>query len=282
MSPFSALDLLAIQGLAFRGFDARHVETPHGPVYVLDARGRGRAGTVVVLHGLGSAAADSAPLLLRLLPHFRRVLALDLPGHGRSLVPDQVDLRGSAEGAVIEALDTLLDSPALVVGNSLGGLVAARFALARPQHVAGLLLLSPAGAPLDQAQFATLLHPFRQPELATCHSFLERALGGPHPFTALLAPAFRHRARQPGLRSLVTAMDHSDLLTADDVARLPTRTLVAWGTQEQVLPLANRDFYARHLPAGATVEAPSGWCHASVLRQPAAVARLLLRFASNS
>lgn len=44
-----------------------------------------------------------------------------------------------------EALDALLPEPAIVCGNSLGGAVALHYALARPEKVLGLVLLSPAG-----------------------------------------------------------------------------------------------------------------------------------------
>src|SRR5688500_4740288 len=105
--------------LKARGFASRRVELPNGRVHVFDAKGRGTLPTVVVLHGIGSAAVQFARLLVALRPHVRRVLAPDLPGHGFSdesripLVPELLFV------TVRELLERLTDEPIVLVGNSL-------------------------------------------------------------------------------------------------------------------------------------------------------------------
>jgi abhydrolase domain-containing protein 6 len=99
---------------------------------------------VVLVHGLGGAAlnwVDVAPLLAERY----RVLVPDLPGHGLSTplaaVPnlavfaDRIALVAEREGML----------PATIVGHSLGGVVALRLALRRPDDVTGLVLASAAG-----------------------------------------------------------------------------------------------------------------------------------------
>lgn len=279
MTVVDTLDRLAALSLRPLGFVGRSVPTDHGPLFALDGRGRGERHTLVVLHGLGSVAADCAPVLLSLLPSFRRLIALDLPGHGRSPLPTGPDQRAAVEAAVVQALQALCDEPVILVGNSLGGLFAARAALHRPEQVAGLVLLSPAGAPLSPDQLGTLLSPFRGADRATSRHFLEQAIGGPHPLADLILPAFRLRLERPGVRRFVEAVQPHHLLSAEEVGALPRRTLVLWGGEERILPPDNLDFLRRHLPPGAQVELPPGWCHAPMLRQPAAVAARLLRFA---
>jgi pimeloyl-ACP methyl ester carboxylesterase len=56
-------------------------------MHALAAPGRGPLPTIVLLHGLGSAAVHLGPLLNPLRAHTRGVVALDLPGHGDSAVP---------------------------------------------------------------------------------------------------------------------------------------------------------------------------------------------------
>lgn len=81
------------------------------------------------------------------------------------------------------------------------------------------------------------------------------------------------------MRGFVEAIEQGHLLAAEEVGRLPAQTLLLWGGEERILPSDNLDFLSRHLPPGARVELPPGWCHAPMLRQPTAVSDRLLRFA---
>jgi pimeloyl-ACP methyl ester carboxylesterase len=81
------------------------------------------------------------PLIHR-VARARRAVALDLPGHGRSAgrtagVDDWVAAIGAAAGA-------LCLGPSVLVGHSLGGLAALAAALAYPDKVAGLILVTTA------------------------------------------------------------------------------------------------------------------------------------------
>src|SRR5262245_29896375 len=69
------------------GVATRLHPTRIGRVHVYDAPGTGTAPPIVLLHGISSAAAPFAPLIARLRGRARRVIALDLPGHGFSDAP---------------------------------------------------------------------------------------------------------------------------------------------------------------------------------------------------
>ena len=86
---------------------------------------------LLLVHGLGGAASnwtELAPLLAR----HRRLLVLDLPGHGGSSpLPSAPTLNPFADVvATVAEREGML--PAAVVGHSLGGVVALRLALRRP------------------------------------------------------------------------------------------------------------------------------------------------------
>lgn len=68
------------------------------------------------------------------------VIALDLPGHGRSAGSGYADTLGYARdvGAFLDALSI---TRAIVVGHSMGGAIAQQIALQMPERVAGLVLL---------------------------------------------------------------------------------------------------------------------------------------------
>jgi pimeloyl-ACP methyl ester carboxylesterase len=87
MPAFAALEATARARLRLAGVSSRCCATRHGCVHLFDGLGQGQLGPVICVHGLVSSAASFAQALLALKPHFSRVLALDLLGHGRSAVP---------------------------------------------------------------------------------------------------------------------------------------------------------------------------------------------------
>src|SRR5438105_12724326 len=97
----------------------------------------GEGPPLVLVHGLGGSAANWCELAPLLAPS-HRVLIPDLPGHGGS---DPV--RGALGlEPYVERIAALMEHegalPAPVVGHSLGGLVAVRLALRRPEAVSAL------------------------------------------------------------------------------------------------------------------------------------------------
>jgi pimeloyl-ACP methyl ester carboxylesterase len=106
-----------------------------------------RAGTgpaVVCLHAIGHGARDFARLADKFSSQYQ-VISLDWPGHGAS--PHEMapaNARRYAE--LLEAtIDALGISSAYILGNSVGGAAAIRYAAARPDRVRGLILCNPAG-----------------------------------------------------------------------------------------------------------------------------------------
>ncbi len=116
-----------------------------GPVHLLDGGGppdAPRPATVLV-HGLDGSAANWVDVLAPFAAR-RRVVAVDLPGFGRTPLADRrVDLPGVADhlAAVLDRLDL---GPVELVGNSWGGPVALWTAARHPGHVARVVLAAPA------------------------------------------------------------------------------------------------------------------------------------------
>src|SRR5437868_1477294 len=101
---------------------------------------------LVLLHGLGGAAANWVELAPALAAH-HRVIIPELPGHGGSSplpAGSEPTLSAFADRvATLAASEELL--PAAFVGHSLGGLVALRVAMRRPEAVRGIVLAAAAG-----------------------------------------------------------------------------------------------------------------------------------------
>ncbi|MGH7642697.1 MAG: alpha/beta fold hydrolase [Candidatus Dormibacteria bacterium] len=122
---------------------SRYFHTRVGRVHVLLA---GHSGSpVLLLPGLASSAGDFAELLAQLARH-HRVAAIDLPGGGLS---DPVSFGGHPRQAWSEVVSAVADQLGVrqfdLVGHSLGGLAAGGFAIANPERVSRLVLISPLG-----------------------------------------------------------------------------------------------------------------------------------------
>jgi alpha-beta hydrolase superfamily lysophospholipase len=108
---------------------------------------------VAVVHGLGEHCARYAALAADLVQARYSVAALDLPGHGeapggRGDVPSWTQLREQVVPAMFTALRGLpgqpMDLPHVVLGHSLGGVLALDYAIAHPRTLVGAVAASPA------------------------------------------------------------------------------------------------------------------------------------------
>ncbi|HEY1611858.1 MAG TPA: alpha/beta fold hydrolase [Paraburkholderia sp.] len=110
-----------------------------------DGGAKAAALPLVLLHGIGSGAASWLQQL-EALGAGRRVLAWDAPGYGASTPVDAASpVAGDYVAVLRDWLDALGVGRCVLVGHSLGAIVAGAFAAAHASRVAGLLLLSPAG-----------------------------------------------------------------------------------------------------------------------------------------
>lgn len=124
----------------------RRVETSAGTVTLSDERGTRtsrRAAPLVLLHGFTGSHASWCAIAAALRPS-RRVVAIDLPGHGATVVRDRAFdwSLGATAALVAETLAALRVPTADVLGYSMGGRVALQLALVHPERVDRLVLES--------------------------------------------------------------------------------------------------------------------------------------------
>jgi pimeloyl-ACP methyl ester carboxylesterase len=120
-------------------------ETGYGPGRVLRA-GPTTGLPVVLIHGYAASAAQWQPLLPYLAGE-RPVLAPDLLGFAEAPTPPPPYTAERWADQVARLLDALALPRAIVIGHSLGGLVALTAALRYPDRVAGLGLIASLGLP---------------------------------------------------------------------------------------------------------------------------------------
>jgi pimeloyl-ACP methyl ester carboxylesterase len=104
----------------------------------------GSGPVIVLVHGIASSAATFRRLVPLLSTKYR-CISIELLGFGESPAPEGATYTIEEHVAAIHAtINSLrLRAPLVLVGHSLGALLAARFAAQHPEHVSRLVLVSP-------------------------------------------------------------------------------------------------------------------------------------------
>ena len=228
--------------------------------------------TVVLLHGAGGNHLYW-PAEIRRLPR-HRVLALDLPGHGKSEGIGQQSIQAYAD-IVLEWLLSLDLPKAVFLGHSMGAAIALTLALHQPECVLGLGLLS-AGArlPVPADILADLV------SSTTFHKAIEaiRVLA----FSASTDPRLIELAigRMAEIRPSVL---YSDFLACesfnmvDQLSQIRQPALILCGAEDAITPPRHSQLLAGLLP-NARLEIVDRAGHMVMLEQPQTVASLLSQF----
>lgn len=115
---------------------------------------------LLLVHGFGASTDHWRKNIEGLSPQFE-VWAIDLLGFGRSTKADVTYSGDLWRDQLHEFITEVIGRPAVLAGNSLGGYASLCVAAQRPESVAGLILLNPAG-PFTETQTVTKPDPFRE------------------------------------------------------------------------------------------------------------------------
>ena len=262
------------------GMTSRWVETGGARIHIYDGQGGGDLPPVIMLHGLGSAGAAFGRVAARVRPHVQRVVIPELPGHGFSPHPgDRTITPEVLLDAVTGSLEQVIDAPAVVYGSSLGGALALKYALHRPERVRALVLVSPAGAQIAEDEQAELVRAFHVPGPQEAKQFLERLYHRPPWFLAIVAREFPDLLRTPAVREILESATPEHALRPDELASLTMPILLLWGRSEKLLPASALAYFRAHLPKHAVIEEPYGFGHTPQLEEPVRVAARIVEFA---
>ncbi len=275
------MERLGRRVLRGQGFKSTQVATSHGRLHAYDAAGSGDLPPAVVLHGLAATATPFGPMLSLLRRHVRRVVALDLPGHGFSELGDGTLTPERLIDSVAAALDATLDEPAILIGNSLGGALALHYAAARASRVHSLVLVSPGGAPSSEEEWQALRSLFDVRSKVEGRAFLDRLYHAPPWFVPLLARVVPSSFQSRAVRDILSTVGNDTAPSPEAVRGLRMPVLFLWGKSERILPQSHFDYFVRHLPPHAVVERPEGFGHCPHLESPRVLARRIVAFASS-
>lgn len=223
---------------------------------------------LILLHGAGSSHLVW-PGELRRLPG-TRVLALDLPGHGRSGQPGR-RLVAHYAGAVSDFIRALaLPSPVLL-GHSMGGAIALEFARTY-SSVAGLIILGAAGKmPVSPALLTGCLE-----DISRTADYIVR-----HSFAAPL-PELQTKGRAEIL-STGAVTTFGDFLAcsrfdlSERLANIIAPSLILGGTSDRMVPARLVESLAQGLPDSRLVWLEAAG-HFMMLERPDEIASLVTTF----
>lgn len=229
-------------------------------------RDEGTGPAVVLLHGMGASLHTWDAWAARLRDSLR-VVRIDLPGYG--LTGPFAD-RDYHVARYVPVLDALLDSLGLdrasFAGNSFGGEVAWRYALARPARVDRLILVDAAGYPPGEVPplFRAARAPVIGPLLARIGPrwLYEQNLRSVYVDQAQVTPALVDRyaelARRAGNRqAFLDRALTEETFPFDSLRALRAPTLILWGAKDPWIPVAMADTFAAYVKGARIVKYPN-------------------------
>jgi pimeloyl-ACP methyl ester carboxylesterase len=245
----------------------------------------------VFVHGLGGQWQNFLENIPRAAQE-RRVIALDLPGFGLTPMPrEKITIPGY--GRCVDALCEKLSLGRVdIVGNSMGGYVAAEVAIQFPERIDQLILVSAAGISsaniarrpiLLLGLIATAIVSYgaiRLREIAVRPKSRHFALALVARYPSLLRAdlayeAFFKGAGKPGFDDALRASLEYDF--RDRLPEIRQPTLIVWGEKDSVIPVADAAEFERLIPdSRKVVMRDTG--HISMAERPQAFNDLMMEF----
>ena len=248
---------------------------------------------IVLIHGSNASLHVWEPLVRQLSGEYR-IISYDQPGHGLTGPHPRNDYTAAA---MFEALNAVANAARVdhfyLGGNSMGGWVAWRYALAYPERVDGLFLIDSAGAPLREGEsppplnlgFRLMRHPALRPlvEQITPRSLVRKSLLDTVADDALVTDAMVDRywelLRFPGNRraTAIRARTDREDSFAGRLNEISDPTLILWGKEDQLVYATAAETFAERIPT-AEVVIFDGVGHMPMEEAPEATANAIRRF----
>lgn len=249
---------------------------------------------LLFVHGLSGCWQN----WLENVPHFaatHRVIAVDLPGFGASAMPrEPISIPGYAR-FLERVCDALSIDAATVVGNSMGGYIAAELAIASPQRVERLMLVSAAGITAEYLRRERIMTGARVVAAVATRAAARHAWFARRPGLRRIALSFvvRHpnRLSAPIAHELMEGSGKAGFLPAMEAIlehriseRLPQvacPTFVLWGEDDRVIPVRDAERFGELIPDARVVVLPDTG-HVAMLERPGSFNALLEAFLSEA
>lgn len=247
--------------------------------------------TVVLIHGFGGSTYSWRKNIDYLAERFT-VVAVDIRGFGYTSRDPAAEYSPRGYATHISSfMDILGIRRPILVGHSMGGEVAMRIALQRPEDVAGLVLINSAGLPNPERERVRDLPPIPPPfntslvRVAGSEGVVRRILEQSTYNTSLIDRDAIKAYRDPldvedaeaGLLRMVRTSIPS--LNRGEIGRIVQPTLILWGAEDKLISLSEGEELARIIKGSRFLSlAHAG--HLLMEERPEDVNRLIAEFAA--
>jgi len=248
-----------------------------GRIQVVEA-GKGR--DLLLLHGAGGYLPND-PLIATLASKYR-VTAPLLPGYGESSGEDNLRDMLDVTLHALDVMEALKLTKPIVVGHSMGGMIAAEMAAIAHTEVEKLCLLAPAGLWLDDHPIVDIFTklPYELPALLFHDVDLGRKLmtagGGDMGDLEFLKQFLVMNARRLGMAGKIL-FPIPDRGLSQRLRRITARTLIVWGREDTLIPPVYGEAFKKAISKARLVKVAKAG-HAVGQEKPSAVLKAIRDF----
>ncbi len=244
----------------------------------------GKGETVVMLHGFG-ADKDNWTQFSRDITSGYRVIVPDLPGFGESsklesasyTIKEQVRMFG-------ELADSLKLEKFHIIGNSMGGAIAGRFAVDNPGRVLSLALFAPLGVFSSQkSEFALLLEKGTNRLLINTPGDFRKLLefvfvkAPPIPGKIIRYLTLKSIENRPFNEKIFARLEKEKYSLESEIGKIKSPLLILWGDGDRILHVSGAGILSRRVP-GSKVVIMKDCGHVPMMERPGETARHYLDF----
>jgi pimeloyl-ACP methyl ester carboxylesterase len=233
--PLAVVEALTRARLAFGGFHSEYTTIRGNRIHYYEG---GSGAPVVLVHGLGSRAEDWANLMPQLKQAGFHVYTIDLLGYGRSARPADAAYSIAEEARYVEDFIAQHGLQKVnLIGWSMGGWVSMRVALDMPERIGRLVLCDSAGIRFEPTFTMFDFEPTTVPAVRHLYSLL---MPRPTEVPDFLARDMVRKFKQLNwvVDRTARSMFHGDDLLDGKLGALQMPTLIIWGRQDHLIPLA--------------------------------------------
>jgi pimeloyl-ACP methyl ester carboxylesterase len=253
--------------------------------------GEGDLPPVIFVHGLGGCWQNWLENIPRLAQE-RRCLALDLPGFAGSEMPrEKITISGYGDTVVAFGRALRIDEPVDLIGNSMGGFIAAEIGINHADFTRRIVLCSAAGISITNLKRRPVLTSARVTAAVTNAVVAQREAMVKRPGLRhlILAYVFRHPSRvdadlayqftsgtgSPGFLPGLDALTDYDFRDRLENVKVPV--LLVWGREDNLVPVEDADEFERRIPnARKVILEDTG--HVPMLERPQTFNDLVVEF----